>query len=134
MKRLLLQTEDDQFFHLMCHVDESLRDKISQGGFVDLQRLLPCTRFQSASEEQKMQFVNKNIASYWIPAETDQQKISGIRTWEQAFHIYAAIFFKGSKTQICRNMAVCVCNKHSCKFLQLGECCLLRFHFSASDG
>ena len=94
LKQLISQTEDDEFFHLTCHVDENLREKIEKGGYVDLHKLLPRNRFQSLSEEQKMQFVNKNGVSYWVAVDSDQQRISGIRRWEQAFRIYAAIYCK----------------------------------------
>ena len=32
---------DDQFFHLTCHVNAALREKIERGQFVDLEKLLP---------------------------------------------------------------------------------------------
>ena len=65
LKRLITQSEDDEFFHRTCHVDETLKAKIEKGAFVDLQKLLPKNRFQMLNEEQKMQFVNKNDVPYW---------------------------------------------------------------------
>ena len=96
--RTLLENDDDEFFHLTCHVDNQLKQKIDQGLFVDLERLLPKTRMQVMNEEQRMQFVNKDGASYWIPAERET-KIGGIRKWDQAFHIYAAIYCKANPSR-----------------------------------
>ena len=33
--------EDDEYFHLACHVDSTLKAKIERGEYVDLDRLLP---------------------------------------------------------------------------------------------
>ena len=89
----LLDNDDDEFFHLTCHIDSNLKSKIEKGEFVDLERLLPKTRAQIVSEDQKMQFVNRDGASFWIPADRES-KINGIRKWDQAFRIYAAIYSK----------------------------------------
>ena len=37
---------DDEFFHLTCHIDSALRDKIKKGQYVDLDKLLPGDRFK----------------------------------------------------------------------------------------
>ena len=34
-------TIDDKFFHITCHIDQSLQSKIEKGEFVDLEKLLP---------------------------------------------------------------------------------------------
>ena len=60
---------------------------------MDLSRLLPKSRYQTMNSEQKMHFVNRDGESYWVPAEHDQ-KITGVRHWEQAFRVYAAIYCK----------------------------------------
>ena len=38
---LTLGRSNEDFFQLMCHVDASLRSKIENGEFVDLEKLLP---------------------------------------------------------------------------------------------
>ena len=35
---------DDDFFHLICHVDPALKTKIENGEYVDLDKLLPRDR------------------------------------------------------------------------------------------
>ena len=37
---------DDEFFHLTCHIDSTLMEKIKKGQFVDLEKLLPSDRFK----------------------------------------------------------------------------------------
>ena len=82
---------DDQCFHVTCHIDEGLKSKIQRGEFVDLERLLPKIHSQRNSHENKMELVYKDGHSYFVPAVTDG-KINGIRRWEQAFRVYAAIY------------------------------------------
>ena len=89
--KLIADNEDDQFFHLTCHIDSATRERIKRGEFIDLERLLPKTRNQMVNEEQKMQFVNKNGATYWVPADKENH-ITNVRRWEQAFCIYREIY------------------------------------------
>ena len=42
---------DDDFFHLVCHVDGNLRQKIEKGQFVDLEKLLPRDKLKRQSNE-----------------------------------------------------------------------------------
>ena len=79
---------DDEFFHVTCHVDSTLCAKIEQGGFVELEKLLPKTK---RVNDNKMDLVFKDGHSYFVPAQNDD-RITGIRKWEQAFRIYAAIY------------------------------------------
>ena len=58
--------DDDDYFHLTCHVDSSLVSKIERGEFVELEKLVQ----------------NKNKS----------RSITGIRKWEQAFRVYAAVY------------------------------------------
>ena len=95
LKNWLIQNDDDNFFHLTCYIEPILKERIEQGQFVDLEKLLPRNRYQTMTEEQKMQLVTKNGATYWVPVTSDQ-KISGVWRWEQAFRIYAAIYSKAN--------------------------------------
>ena len=76
-------------------MDSSIKEKIEKGLFIELERLLPKTRTQLMSDKQRMQFVNRNGATFWIPADREN-KIGGIRKWDQAFRIYAAIYCKAN--------------------------------------
>ena len=88
--------EDDEFFHLMCHVDKSLRTKIQNGEYVELEKLLPRGRAfsQCFADENRMQLVNRKGGSYWVPAE--KEKVNTLKKWDQAFRVYASIYSRAN--------------------------------------
>ena len=92
--------DDDDFFHVTCHVDAALRGKIEQGGFVELERLLPKQRgfFGMSNEENRMNLVQKEGNMYFVPAPSINH-ITGVRRWEQAFRIYAAIYSQANPSR-----------------------------------
>ena len=56
---------DDDFFHITCHIDSSLRTKIENGEFVDLDKLLPKDngfqgRVAQSNNETKLEWVQQN--------------------------------------------------------------------------
>ena len=58
------QDTDDDFFHVTCHVDATLKAKIAKGEFVDLDRLLPKSRVQLMyGSESEIEVIKKNGAS-----------------------------------------------------------------------
>ena len=85
---------DDDFLHVTCHINRSMKEKIERGEFVDLEKLLPRVNFR-CSEDSKLELVAKDDQAYFTPAQ-DRNKITGIRKWEQAFHVYAAIYSKAN--------------------------------------
>ena len=92
MKRHL--DEDDNFFHITCHIDEVLHAKIEKGQYVELERLLAKER--PLRDEQPMQMVNHDGVTYFVNATSRESKISGIRKWDQAFRVYAAIYSRAN--------------------------------------
>ena len=87
--------DDDDFFHVTCHVDPTIKNKIAKGEYVDLERLLPKYRGSIAGpidSDQKLNLVMKDGHAFFVPAGNFGNKINGIRKWEQAFRIYAAIY------------------------------------------
>ena len=80
---------DDEFFHLTCHIDMTLKSKIEKGEFIELEKLLPRDRVDR--QEGRMELINKDGQTYFVPYDRDA-KISNVRKWEQAFRIYAAIY------------------------------------------
>ena len=86
---------DDDFFHLMCHVNPTLFKKIEAGEFVDLDKLLPKERLSGLgskiSDENRMEWVQRDRGTYLVPANRDS-RINGFRKWEQAFRVYATIY------------------------------------------
>ena len=87
--------EDDEFFHITCHVEKGLAAKIERGEYVDLEKLLR-DWFRRKSEEERLEFVNKEGHTFLAPANDHDPKINGIRRWEQAFRVYAAIYSKAN--------------------------------------
>ena len=81
---------DDEFFHLTCHVDLSLKQKIENGEFVELEKLLPADK-RKCTDENLVELVNKSGNTFFRPA-SNNQKITNVRRWEQAFRVYAAIY------------------------------------------
>ena len=92
--------QDDDFFHVACHIDSNLKSKIERGEFIDLERLLPRDRggYRSFSDSNELEPVNKDGVAYFSPA-TEKAKITGIRSWEQAFRVYAAIYSKAQPSR-----------------------------------
>ena len=85
---------DDDFFHLTCHIEPSLKHKIEKGEFVELEKLLPKDRTQfsqGGAKENRLEWVQRDGNTYLVSAGRDA-KISGIRRWEQAFRAYATIY------------------------------------------
>ena len=87
--------DDDKCFHVTCHIDDQLRAKISQGELVDLERLFPKDRNAVGSlamnpNESKVELVSRDGHTYFKPIK--ESSINGLRQWEQAFRIYAAIY------------------------------------------
>ena len=86
---------DMEFLHVACHIDDATRTKIQNGEYVDLEKLLPKNnpiKFHKEKEEgQKMQLVNRDGYSCWVPAPKEN-KIDCFKKWEQAFRVYASIY------------------------------------------
>ena len=85
----------DDFFHLTCHIEPSLIHKIEKGEFVELEKLLPkdCNSFlKGGGSENRLEWVQRDENTYLVMAGGRDQKITGIRRWEQAFRAYATIY------------------------------------------
>ena len=81
---------DDDFFHLTCHIDNNLREKIERGDYVDLDKLIPRDRLsvfdsQNAfADKNKLEWVQKDGNTFLMQAKR-ASKITSFRKWEQAF-------------------------------------------------
>ena len=87
---------DNQFFHITCHVDSVLKCKIEHGNFVELEKLLPKDRTKKIVDDHCMELVNRDGATFFIPASDKDNKITNVRKWEQAFRVYAAIYSRAN--------------------------------------
>ena len=90
---------DDEFFHVSCHIDQALKNKIEKGEFVDLEKLLLRDRSVAGHTMDHpdglaaMQLYTKNGQAFFAPPDSDK-RITGIKRWDQAFRVYATIFTK----------------------------------------
>ena len=89
MQQPNLVNMDEEFFHISCHIDQSIRDKIEKGEFVELEKLLPRTSLES---DDRMELVNREGQMFFVPATNKENKIRNVRKWEQCFRVYAAIY------------------------------------------
>ena len=92
-----LDGEDDEFFHTTRRIDQSTREKIQKGGYVELEKLIQ-KRTQYEPAEKRMQLVNRDGSSYFVPYEREV-KIDSIRKWEQAFRVYSTIYCQANPTR-----------------------------------
>ena len=88
--------EEDDFFHISCHIDEAMRLKIGRGEFVELEKLLPKNRMQSTSTDKGCVELIQDGVKYRIPSgsNNNSQSINSICRWEAAFRVYAAVYSK----------------------------------------
>ena len=84
-----LTDDDDEFFHVTCHIESGLKSKIARGDFIDLEQLLSKEKTMSY-DESKVELVSKGGHTFFKPIRETQ--INGLRKWEQAFRVYAAIY------------------------------------------
>ena len=94
-----LDQEDDEFFHTTCHIEDTIREKIEKGKFVELEKLLQKRILQynyKDQEHHRMQLINKDGMSYFVPSIDKETRIDGIKKWEQAFRVYTTIYCKAN--------------------------------------
>ena len=81
---------DNNVFHVECHIDENLKFKIQKGEFVELKRLLPKERSfagHSMEDGTAVQLYTKNGQAFFALPESH-----GIKRWDQAFRVYTTIY------------------------------------------
>ena len=83
--------EDDEFFHITCHIDTQTRQKIEKGEFIELEKLLVKNPTLEKPNEKRMQLVNRDGMTFFV-LSNDKEKVDSIRKWEQAFRIYTTIY------------------------------------------
>ena len=87
--------DDDEFFYVTCHIDSNIKEKIGRGEFINLECLLPKDKTGAGGniaphEDSRVEIVSRNGHTYFKPVKENQ--ITGLRHWEQAFRVYAAIY------------------------------------------
>ena len=93
-----LDSEDDEFFHTTCHIEAAIREKIEKGGYVDLEKLIQ-KRIHLEPRDTRLQLINKDGLSYFVPTIDRETKIDNIKKWEQAFRVYTTIYCNANPTR-----------------------------------
>ena len=94
-----LDCDDDEFFHTTCHIDESLRKRIERGEFVELEKLIQKKLQLEPNNDRRLQLINKDGESFFVPAVDKDTKIDNVKKWEQAFRVYTTIYCGANPTQ-----------------------------------
>ena len=67
---------------------------------MELEKLLPRNRFpHKLGEDNRMEMVNRDGMTFFVPATDKDCSITNVRRWDQAFRIYAAIYCKANPTR-----------------------------------
>ena len=93
-----LEQDDDDFFHTTCHIEQSIRERIEKGLFVELEKLLQ-KRTQFEPKDNRLQLINRDGMSYFVPYTDRESKIDNIKRWEQAFRVYTTIYCGANPTR-----------------------------------
>lgn len=96
-----LDSDSDNEFDLGYYLDDSTKEKIAAGKYVDLKRLLPqdVTSFLAEEDEKPLQMVNKGGYTYMTPARDGVSEITSYRRWESAFKVYTGIYVQANPSR-----------------------------------
>ena len=85
---------DEEYSIVGEHIDSNLRDRIVAGEYIDFARLLPRDRLAFQEDGQRMEMINKNGMSFWLPIRdrSEGARITNFQRWEQAFRMYSKIY------------------------------------------
>ena len=85
--------DDDEFFHITCHVEPSLVEKISKGEYVELNKLLPKSHgVYYGQSENKTELVFREGKPVFISHIDKSRVVNGVHRWEQTFRVYVATY------------------------------------------
>ena len=83
---------DEEYLVIGSHLDENMCKKIINFEYVDFAKLLPRDKI-AAEDNQRMQLINKDGMSFWVPvSDRDQTSINSFSRWESAFRVYSNVF------------------------------------------
>ena len=92
----ITDSEDAEFSNATCHVDMPTESKIARGQFLEVEKLAP--KYKGGKfkpdDQKRMELVNRDGMSYFVPAVEKDEKINSFSKWEQCFRVYAAIYCK----------------------------------------
>ena len=84
---------DEDYSIIGNHLDESTKQKIIEGAYVDFVKLIPRERINVTEDQKRMEIVVRNGQTFFQPvAERENVSINSINKWEQAFRVYSTIY------------------------------------------
>ena len=89
---------DNKYFLSTCHLDEALKQKIRNGEFVELEKLLP-RQVKYKHEDERIDIVSREGKSFFMQKYDRDACISGIKKWDEAFRIYMAVYTEANPTR-----------------------------------
>ena len=89
---------DDDFFHLICHVDANMRAKIENGHYVDLEKLLPGDKLKKSDQGTRLGWWHKEGDTFLAPINKDK-RIYNVKRWDSAFRVYATIYCRANPSR-----------------------------------
>ena len=92
---------DEEYMMVGSHLEESIRDKIITGKYIDFAKLIPRDRIQDV-EDGTMKMIVRNGQTLYIPYR-DDSPISSFSKWEQAFRVFCNVYtseFPGKSSQL----------------------------------
>ena len=91
---------DEGFMIMGTHIDLVLKQKIEEGGFIDLARLMPKDRIR-AEEDHRLEMINKGGLTYCVLiSDRELTNINSYIRSEQAFWIYLNIYAKANPNRV----------------------------------
>ena len=83
---------DESFLLVAAHIDNTLRERIERGEYIDFSRLIPTDQVLGENEN-RMQWVQENGELFLTPASNRQRVgIHSFLRWEQAFRVFSDIY------------------------------------------
>ena len=83
---------DQDYVMVGTHLDETTKEKIVKGEYVDFSKLLPKDKVM-LEEDGRMELAIKNGRAYWMPASAAESvQISNFVKWEQAFRLFSNVY------------------------------------------
>ena len=90
---------DERYLSVASHIDVGLKNKIVKGEYVNFAHLLPSDKV-TKQEEQRLQMVNRDGYTCFVPFESDVSGINSCTQWDQAFPIFSDIYTRASQGKV----------------------------------
>ena len=87
---------DEIFFMNTCHTEEAMTEKIGKGNFIDMNKIYPRQNDYKASLDNRMEIINKDGRTYFVPANENSKRVYNHQTWQKAFRVYATIYSRAN--------------------------------------